>query len=160
MASPLQTKMTAIRAAVLSLLQGALPAGVPAYDYIRNVNHEETLAALMKDTGGKMHFWWFALSGDDPLTSQWFPSCTTRFTAQFDLEGYMAVQDLAASEKTFEGEVADVICTFSGDSGRTLSSNVIGAGPVQRPQGRHVMLGSVLLHYARLRLACEFETGC
>lgn len=163
MASALQTKQNAVKAQILALLTATLAAGIPVYDWIRNVNHEATIAAILKDTGGKMHFWQFGLAVDTPQALTWFPSCDTRVHAMFDLMGYYAVEDLAspASEKTFEGEVADVICAFNGDTGRTLAGNVISAGPIQRPQGGHVMIASVLCHYARLRLDCNFQaTGC
>ena len=157
MASVLRTKLEASRTALQALVVGVAGVG-PVYPYIRNVNLEATVQEILKDTAGRYHFWQLGISADAPEALRWQGGECTRVRANFDVHGYLAVNDLAKppSELVFEGLVADVLSALDSDSGRTLGGLALSAGPVSRLQGGHVILTSVLCHYARIIVPCEF----
>jgi hypothetical protein len=155
----LDTQIEALRAEVKALIVAVVPAGTPVYDYIRNVNHEETVASIMKDTGGKLHFWQFGLAPENPVTVEQLPGACIRATVRLDLHGYLALQDLTspASEKVLDGEAADVIDGV--EAQRNVPGSLIRGFPAQRVQGGHVALVNVLCNYARLTMASLIHSG-
>jgi hypothetical protein len=150
----LTTQIPATRARILARVQAAVAAGLPVYDYIRNVNHADTRAAILIDTGGKFHFWMFGLASGEPISAKRYPAGLNRVEVQWDVHGYMAVQDATASEKAHDLDALAVLDAIEGD--RKLvnggTPTVSESGPAQRVQGGHVVLGDVLCHYARLSL--------
>ena len=156
------SSLAATRARILALL-GAVSgiAGVaPTYDWLRNLSSEDSVSALLKDTGGTFHFWQFGLTDADPIKSIRYPAGSNRATVVWDIHGYMAVRDLAptATEKTFDGIVAAIIDAFETD--KKLSGAAVESGPAQLVQSGHVMLANVLCHYARFSFSCLIELEC
>lgn len=156
---PLDTQVEAVRAEIKALIVAAVPAGTPVYDYVRNVNHEDTVASIMKDTGGKLHFWQFGLAPESPMTVEQLPGGCARVTTRWELHGYLALKDLAspATEKVLDGEAADLIDAV--EAQRAVPGSLIRGFPAQRVQGGHVALVNTLCNYARLSMATLIHTG-
>lgn len=160
----LSVKVPIVRTQILARIVGVSSAR-PVYDWIRNLSHQESVDALLKDTAGRLYFWQFGLAADNPIESKRHPAGENRVQVQWDIHGYMAVQDLATppSEKVFDLEVLNVIDAFEANKKLESAPDVpttIESGPAQRVQGGAVMLNSVLCHYARLSLLTVLSLEC
>ena len=162
MADLLATELAAVRAAILARLQAV--TGIPSvYDYLRNLSDEATLKAIALDVGGRIHFWQFGLAQDSPLEAKRYAAGETRVRARWELHGYYAVNDAAATEKTFDTEAAAVFDAFEASPKKLQVAGAdvtIESGPAQRQQGGHVMFGTVLCHYARMSLTTVLSLEC
>lgn len=144
---------------ILSAVAGIVGVA-PVYDWIRNVSSEDSINSLFKDTGGTFHFWQFGLTDGDPIKSIRYPAGSNRATVTWDIHGYMAVKDLAATptEKVFAGIIAAIIDAFETD--KKLNGAAVESGPAQLAQAGHTTLTNVLCHYARFRFECLIELEC
>lgn len=156
----LATELATVRAAILARLQAV--TGFTVYDYLRNINDEATLKAIALDTGARIHFWQFGLAQDNPFEGKRYAAGETRVRARWELHGYYAVNDAAATEKTFDTEAAAVFDAFEANKKlRTAGVDLtVETGPAQRQQGGHVMFGTVLCHYARMSLLTVLSLEC
>lgn len=156
----LATELATVRAAILVRLQAV--TGFTVYDYLRNINDEATLKAIALDSGDRIHFWQFGLAQTNPFDGHRYAAGETRVRAQWELHGYYAVNDAAATEKTFDTEAAAVFDAFEANKKLTTAGVdlTVETGPAQRQQGGHVMFGTVLCHYARMSLLTVLSLEC
>lgn len=80
-------------------------------------------------------------------------------TARWQIRGYLALDDSAASEKTFDSLVEDVIDAFRADDtlGGVVDTCIVGdAAGAQLEEAGPVMLAGALCHGARLALATRW----
>jgi hypothetical protein len=154
----LKTQVAAVRAAIKALIASAVPTGTPVYDWLRNLSHEETIAAIQKDTDGRLHFWQFSLAAETPILVERGPGDCNRVRVSWELHAYIALQDLATppTEKFLDDEVADVMDAIEAD--RKSTTSLVKGGPAQRVQAGAVMLNTVLCNYARLTIMTLIHT--
>jgi hypothetical protein len=152
-----------VRAQVKVVLAGSVTNAAPVYDWLRNLTSGDAIASLATDNTGRFHFWMFGLSGAEPVSVTRLPGRLNRCVVQWEIHGYYAEQDLAASEKTFENEVAAVMDAFEGADAMRLKAGgvnlVTESGPAQRSTAGLVMIGSTLCNYARLSLPTVLHLG-
>ncbi len=148
----IEASVATVRALMLARIIATVPAGTPVYDYTRHVTDEATINSLLKDTGGALHFWFFSLSAETPCEVLRLITGDSRLRLRWSLHGYMALDDSAATEKTFDAEAARVADAFEADKKLLTAGapNTIDSGPAQREAGGHVMIVSRLCHYARM----------
>ena len=154
----LKDTLAAVRAQVVANVTAGIAAGVPVYDYWRNLADEATRNSVLKDTGGKLHVWMVGLSAESPLLQVAMGPNVTQGDLHFEANGYLALADATATEKTFDAEVCDVLDVFRAD--KHLNALAINAWPISRTAGGWVQLANVLCHYARLNVTVRVKVEC
>jgi hypothetical protein len=154
----LKTQVAAVRTAIKALITSGVPAGTPVYDWTRNLSHEASIAAVMKDTGDRLHFWQFSLAPESPILVERGPGDCNRVRVTWEMHAYIALQDLASppTEKFLDDEVCDVMDAIEAD--RKSTTSLVKGGPAQRVQAGAVMLSTVLCNYARLSIMTLIHT--
>lgn len=141
-----------VRAAIQATLSGVADIGV-VHDYERWAARTDAFTALyLSATHGQIRGWYIRQLS----RSERSPDVGRHAViARWRLGGYMALDDSAQSEKTFDDLVEDVIDAFRADDtlGGTVDTCVVGdiAG-LQLEQSGPVMFGGVLCHGAQLGL--------
>lgn len=143
--------LSTVRAAVVATLEGVAGVGV-VHDYERYGARLEELKALYV-TGGQLRGWYVRRTagresgpgkGRYALVDDWL------------LRGFMALDDSAATEKTFDGLIEAIRDAFRADEtlgGAVAGTNVDGRAGVQVTESIPVLFGGTLCHAARLSLS-------
>jgi hypothetical protein len=154
----LKTQVAAVRTAIKALIAGVVATGTPVYDWTRNLSHEQSINAIQKDTGDRLHFWQFSLAPESPILIERGPGDCNRIRVTWEIHAYIALQDLATppTEKVLDDEVADVMDAIEAD--RKSTTSLVKGGPAQRVQAGAVMLNTVLCNYARLSIMTLIHT--
>jgi hypothetical protein len=105
-----------------------------------------TLRALHV-TGGRLHSWTITRTR---TTAEYRTNTQTERRHTFVLRGYYALEDAAASEKTFQDLVESIEATFRGND--TLNDSAELVGPLQVERVEPVLFAGVLCHFAELSL--------
>lgn len=154
------TTLAAIRAAIVAELQ-AVPGIGTVHDYERYAAREGDFRTLyLHDLGGgvsQIRGWYvrrlstaetLIVMGRSDGVHQWL------------IRGFMAIDDLAASEKTFDDLIETVRARFRANEtlGGLIASVYTpdGKGP-ELVESQPVLFGGVLCHSARIQLATWFS---
>lgn len=166
-----------VRASIKTTLDGSVPPGgggnlaavAKTHDYFRTMGNNAT--EIQRDAlfvkNGVFHAWMVTLGDEDPFLTVNSKGEMGRNPANhehgrygFKLYGFYAVNDAAASEKTFQDIVESVVNAFRAD--KKLGDTVIDSGPLQWRQGGYATLppgeGGVLCHRAVLDLPVRVQT--
>lgn len=155
--------------AVLSGVAGITGGVAMVHDYFRTITDELTLRTIGVGSSGRLHVWMVALADDSPflhLNAQNAPGWSginySKVLYAFDLLGWYAHKDSAASEKAWADQVEAVITAFrqavQTGSPKLGDANVTDAGPPQWIEGGYRMQpGNVLCHFARVRVAVRAQ---
>ncbi len=150
--------MTAIetsRAALAALLGGVSGIG-QVHDYFRLTAHDADTLRLFT-SGGRLHCWFVSLSDDEPYEEELRPARCRRARIKFDLHGYYAVDDAAASEKAFTSVLQSVLTALR--AGKTLSGTVILASPARVREAGYRTFVDTVCHYLRLEVLVVVEVN-
>jgi hypothetical protein len=117
--------------------------------------------ALMA-VGGTFHCWFVSMAPEQPYVTKRFPATHEHSVYQFNLHGYLAVNDAAASEKTFAILVERIIAAFRaakpGLSTAAFTNVVDEAGPMEWVESGYRVFAGVSCHYARLAFPTREQT--
>jgi len=146
-----------VRAAIKSTLEGVSGIGV-VHDYERYASQQGTFRALYHSAAhGQIRGWNFrrvARAERSPATGRHV------VTARWQIRGYMALDDSAATEKTFDDLVEGVVAAFRADDtlGGVVDTLIVGdTAGAQLEEAGPVMLAGVLCHGARLGLQTRWR---
>lgn len=147
----------AVRAAIVATLK-TVPGMGAVHDRERYASQQASLRALyvvQTDEGEQLHGWFVRRLGFQ--VSQWGQG-QRAVTTRWQLRGFMALQDEAASELAFDAVIDGVRAAFEADP--TLGGAVFGTqldrqiGPQLAASGP-VMFAGVLCHAADMTLVTE-----
>lgn len=156
------------RAALVTALK-AVPqlAGVHVHDYRRQADTEANARALFYD-GTKYHGWQVSLAAKDPVAVQragQFAAAGSaggglaRTTYRFEIEGFYEIDDLAASQKTFE-ELCDSVAKFLNSYGLLNTTDVRRQEPCAVNAISYILFArTLLLHYGLLSMGFVGRTA-
>lgn len=129
-------------------LVAAVPAlasvPVPVYDYVRHVTDDKEVKDLLV-ASGRMHFWCVTGGQSDTIAIKRLVGCD-QATYTFDVHGYYALADAAASEKAFL-DIAEAV--FETLRATKHQAGDIGSGPPQWLEHDWRMLSGPLCHHVR-----------
>ena len=153
------TVMPAIRAALVAKVQAVtgINGVAPVYDYWRHVTNEMEQQTLFKGASQARAHWWCVV----PATAETLPiwnlmGCDQANPARFDLHGYYALEDAAASEKAFHTIVWALLDGLLAD--KNLGGAFIGMDPLPAWQENDQrMVAGVLVHHARIAVAVRAQ---
>jgi len=132
-------------------------AGVaPVYDYSRHVTTMEEIKLMLRGSSQERPHWWSVKPAqENPVTFHKRGFCTDGIY-RWDITGFYALQDAAASEKAFITIVEAVCNALLADL--NLGGNVRFNHPDLGLPGwvgnDYVMAAGLLLHRARITYAC------
>lgn len=160
----LKDTLASVRAAVKAHVVAAVAAGVPVYDYFREIKDEATRKSLGLDSSSDYHLWMVSLNAEAPTRIVTRGANSEAFF-RFDLHGWLRVNDSEASEKTFDAEACDIIDRFRTDKhlgGLAIDAwTASGSGQaVSRVAGGWVTFTSVVCHYARIDVTVRVVLEC
>lgn len=154
--------LAVVRAAIATTLSGV--AGIGAvHDYFRVTGDvtEAELAALVSPAG-VLNAWFLSMADERPYQTKRYPASHEHAVYGFSIHGYYAVNDAAASEKTFALLCEAVIAAFRvakpGLPSSAFTNVVDEQGPVEWVVSTHRTFAGVLCHYARLDLRTLEQT--
>ena len=136
---------------ITTIVAGVSGVGV-VHDFERSSRSPAEWLDIMT-SGGKINGWTISREATE---SEWEFHTTNRLRHVFRIKGYYAVDDAAASEKTFQALVDEVRKAFNGHE--TLSGDALISGPCQID---YVGIREIApdtgyyLHVAELTLAAE-----
>ena len=136
----------AIRASLFTILKAIAGIG-KCYDYTRWNNDWGKFIELFKDSTGKILGWEL---GRAAVQSTYLSNADGEETHAFIIRGYMAVNDAQTSEKVFNAKIETIRATFRRNY--TLNDTVHMVSPVSAQVIDQRVFGSVLCHYAELRI--------
>jgi hypothetical protein len=137
-----------MRQQVKVILQGVAGIG-RIHDYERYATRPEALKALFVQ-GGKLHGWTITR---EKTPAVYRMNLHTERHHRFVLRGYYALDDGAASEKTFQDLLEAIEVAFR--SNVTLNDTAELAGPLQVERVTPVLFAGVLCHFAELSLEAQ-----
>jgi hypothetical protein len=143
-----------VRAAIKAKVEGVANIGT-VHDYERYAKNLAEFRALYEA----------AIGGNDQVRGWHIRRMTRRESSPHEgrwivilgwrVQGYMSFEDAAASEKTFDNLVEDLVDAFRADEtlGDVVDSTIVGGDAgLQVEDSGPVMFGGVLCHSARCRL--------
>jgi hypothetical protein len=133
---------------VKTILAAVSGIGV-VHDYERYAVEASALKALFV-TGGRLHGWTITR---ERTPSVYRTNVQTERRHRFIIRGYYALDDSAASEKTFQDLVEAVEAAFRTND--TLNGTAEVAGPLQVERVGPVLFAGVLCHYVELSLEAQ-----
>jgi hypothetical protein len=148
----------------LAAVAGITGGVAKVHDYYRFIHDEATRDAVCVGSSGRLHAWMVELADTEPIVALNASGTPGRMGINyeqvrytFNLFGWYAVSDAAASGKAWADQVEAVITAFRTavltGSPKLGDANVIEAGPAQWVEGGFRMQpGSVLCHFARLTM--------
>jgi len=126
----------------------AVPAVGKTYDYERWAVDWGKFINLFKDTAsGTIRGWEICRSNMHSVKIDVIEESRDH---GYTIKGYLAVNDALASEKTFNGLIEAICNAFKGN--HTLGGTCCDSGPVSAETIDTRSFGSVLCHYAELKL--------
>ena len=137
--------LSGIRDAIKTILEGVSGIG-EVHDYERYHTDAAKLRALHV-TSGRLHSWTITRTRTQ---AEYRTNVQTERRHTFVLRGYYALDDVNASEKTFQTLVESIEAAFR--SNDTLSGSCELAGPLQVERVEPVLFAGVLCHFAELSL--------
>jgi hypothetical protein len=144
--------LATVRASIKGVLVAA--SGGKVHDYLRLIEAEKAIADELM-VSKKLHAWCITLDESEPFSEKRLPACHALADMAFVLHGWYAVDDSAASEKTWADLVEDVMDAYRAD--KKLGNTVIEAGPAQWREAGYRSYVGVLCHYARLTLSVRVQ---
>lgn len=160
----LKDTLSSVRAAVKAHVVAAVAAGVPVYDYRREIKDEATRKSLGLDSSSDYHLWMVSLNAEAPTRIVTRGANSEAFF-RFDLHGWLRVNDSEGSEKSLDAEACDIIDRFRTDKhlgGLAIDAwTASGSGQaVSRVAGGWVTFTSVVCHYARIDVTVRVVLEC
>lgn len=151
-----------IRAAVLTAIQTVSNYG-DAYDYVRWAVRKADFDSLFVNTIGgtvQVRFWMLTLTGFDQVqTAMRRDAKGIHRQYAYRIDGYMTLDDSAATEKTFVALVEDVVEAMDQNATLNLATTAYNNEPAQVATIDHVMYGGVLCHHAVItKMVAEWLT--
>lgn len=142
-----------IRSALKQILEGISGIGL-VHDYERWTPEWKGVLDLYKDpVSGTLRAWTMTREATpEELLTVGGPSGQNLRNHAMVMRGYQALDDSAATEKTFQDTVEAICAELRKDPATTaLGTSVLGtSGPPQVRTVGHVLLGDVLCHYAEI----------
>lgn len=120
------------------------------HDTVRNWQTEKQFRDGATTAGGGIQFWF--LTRESTAAEDLGPRLTAR-RHTIALHGYTAVNDAAASEKTFQALVESVVAALGAD--RKLNQTARHSGPAQVRAVDFRIVSNVLCHHAEIALVVE-----
>lgn len=138
---------SAIRQKIFETLS-AVPNVGKVHDYERwAVDWGKFIEFFKHTAAGRIQGWEICRTG---MPSEKISNIEESRTHHFVVKGYMAVNDAQATEKTFNGIIEAICDEFKGN--HTLDGTCLDAGPVSAEVIDTRSFGSVLCHYAELKI--------
>jgi hypothetical protein len=133
------------------------------HDYLRGAaGHDRGRARRAHGGRRPFHCWFVGMADEQPYLTKRFPATHEHSVYQFNLHGYLAVNDAAASEKTFAILVERIIAAFRaakpGLSTAAFTNVVDEAGPMEWVESGYRVFAGVSCHYARLAFPTREQT--
>ncbi|PKN46762.1 MAG: hypothetical protein CVU59_05030 [Deltaproteobacteria bacterium HGW-Deltaproteobacteria-17] len=137
---------SAIRQKIFETLS-AVPNVGKVHDFERWAVDWGKFIEFFKHSSGRILGWEICRAG---MQSEKIDVIEEDRTHGFVIKGYMAVKDADATEKLFNAHIEAICDAFKGN--HTLGGVCLDAGPVQVEVIDTRMFGSVLCHYAELKI--------
>lgn len=150
-----------VRAAVLVAIKTVTNYG-DAYDYVRWAMMEDFDSLFVNTIGSttQVRFWMLTLTGFDQVqTAMRRDAKGIHRQYAYRIDGYMTLDDSAATEKTFVALVEDVVEAMDQNATLNLATTAYNNEPAQLEIVDHVMYGGVLCHHATItKMVAEWLT--
>lgn len=143
------------RARIKTVIETVSNVGV-VHDYMRWTNEWPSLVALLKTTvsgASKLRGWMITCEGaPTPAANEFGPIPTARRDYRYRIRGYYALDDSAATEKTFVAQVIAVCDALDNDTTLHNANNYYDCSLSSADPIGHIMLGDVLCHYCEITI--------
>lgn len=142
------------RSRIKTVIETVSNVGV-VHDYMRWAVEWPTLVALLKTTVSgvsKLRGWMITCEGMPATANEFGPIPTARRDYRYRVRGYYALDDSAATEKTFMAQVIAVCDALDNDTTLHNATNYYDCSLANAETVGHITLGEVLCHYCEITI--------